>query len=165
MAIILGIDPGSRTTGYGLITTDLQLVSCGVINTGKGELSERLHHIYRDLDQIITQHQPFSVAIEKVFVKRNVDSALKLGHARGAALVACANHALDVGEYTPREIKLAIVGYGNADKNQMQQMVTRMLNIGQVPASDAADALAIAICHHHHQQAQAKIARALKETT
>lgn len=79
--------------------------------------------------------------------------------------MACANHALDVGEYTPREIKLAIVGYGNADKNQMQQMVTRMLNIGQVPASDAADALAIAICHHHHQQAQAKIARALKETT
>lgn len=166
MAIILGIDPGSRITGYGLITTaasQVCFIGCGLIKTNKNELSQRLQQIYHDINEIILEYQPTAVAIEKVFVHRNVDSALKLGHARGAALVACANHYLPIYEYSPREIKQAIVGYGAADKNQVQQMIARLMGLSEVPKSDAADALAVAICHDNHHQAQEKIARALKE--
>lgn len=155
MSIILGIDPGSRITGYGLIMAERQqyrFVHCGTIKCTQQKLSERLTEIYKQMTALIEEFQPQMAAIEKVFVSRNVDSALKLGQARGAAIVACCQQQIELSEYSPREIKQAIVGYGNADKNQIQQMTSRILNIA-VQTADAADALAIAICHANYSQA------------
>jgi crossover junction endodeoxyribonuclease RuvC len=166
MAIILGIDPGSRITGYGFIEahrSSYQLLSCGLIQTQGGVLATRLGQIFNDLSALIEEYQPLSAGVEKVFVHRNVDTALKLGHARGAALVACANFAVPVHEYSPREIKQAIVGYGAAEKAQIQHMVTRLLGLSRVPKSDAADALAVALCHHYHAQTAERIAKAAGE--
>ena len=151
---IVGIDPGSRVTGYGIIQVQgnhYTHVESGTINTGKfNTQAERLHTIYRELHAVLAIQAPTYAAIEQVFMQRNVHSALVLGQARGAALVALAAHNLSVEEYTPRQIKQAAVGYGNADKQQIQHMVCRLLNLTQAPSTDAADALAIAICHAHH---------------
>lgn len=148
--LILGIDPGSITVGYGIIQHSKNVssyVASGCIRIGKLELPDRLKQIYLDLTHIINQYSPQQVAIEKVFVHKNVDSALKLGQARGVAIAAAACQNLSLAEYSARQVKQAVVGYGNADKLQVQQMVKTILNLNAAPAADAADALAVALCH------------------
>ena len=154
MAIILGIDPGSRVTGYGLINSienKLQYLNCGCIRTQTKLLPERLKTIFNELCLIIDQHQPQQVAIEEVFMGRNAGSALKLGQARGAAMTACLSFGLNVSEYSARKVKQAVVGTGAADKNQVKHMVKALLKIDNNIAEDAADALAVAICHANTQ--------------
>lgn len=151
--IILGVDPGSRVTGYGIVAisgNQRRYIASGCIRTGQGCVSQRLRQIYEGLLEIISAYVPQAVAIEKIFVNKNVDSALKLGQARGAAFTAFAKYNLPLAEYAPRLIKKTVVGYGNADKNQIQQMVKLLLCLSDVPQSDAADALAIALCHASH---------------
>ncbi len=150
MTIILGIDPGSRVTGYGVIKEHdgkLQYLDSGCIRTGDGELSQKLLHIFNGVCQLMEEYSPNEGAIEQVFMHQNPSSALKLGHARGAAMVACASHRILMSEYSPRAIKQSIVGYGAAEKDQVKHMVTQLLCLNKAPQSDAADALAIAICH------------------
>ncbi|RUR38431.1 crossover junction endodeoxyribonuclease RuvC [Vreelandella populi] len=147
---ILGIDPGSRITGYGVI--DLKVgkpsyVASGCIRTSDGPLEQRLAQIYAGLSEVVGLYSPTDTAIERVFVSKNVDSALKLGQARGAALVCMANHGLSVAEYAARRIKEAVTGQGGADKLQVQHMVTTLLKLSATPQADAADALAIALTH------------------
>lgn len=163
MTTILGIDPGSRTTGYGLIRLAGKrpvYVACGCLQLATAELPERLCRIFAGISAVVAEHRPDEVAIEKVFVNRNVDSALKLGQARGAAIVACANRGLPVHEYSPNQIKLAIVGRGHAEKTQIQHMVKMLLALAEPLPADAADALAIAVCHAHMQQGLSAIAGA-----
>lgn len=149
--IILGLDPGSRYTGYGLIQkkgSQIFHVDNGVIiTTDKLTLPERLLVISEKLSEIIAKYQPVSAAIENIFYSKNVLSALKLGHARGVALLECAKHKLKVEEYPPTTIKKAVAGSGHADKLQIQKMVTLLLKLPQSPEENAADALAVAICH------------------
>ncbi len=151
--LILGIDPGSRATGYGVVVSravggDIAFVATGVIRTSAGSsLMSRLKKLYDGVDDVIAEFAPEVVAVEEVFVSRNVQSALKLGHARAAAVMAALNRGLQVYEYTPLEIKKAVVGYGRADKAQVKKMVSVLLNLSRVPAADAADALAVAMCH------------------
>lgn len=152
MAIILGIDPGSRVTGFGLINSVGQkneYLTSGCIRTGEGELAERLNLIFTGVNQLIEEYCPQEFAIEQVFMGRNADSALKLGQARGVAIVAATQQNLPVAEYSPRTIKQSVVGTGAADKSQVQHMVQRLLSLPGIPQSDAADALAIALCHAH----------------
>lgn len=152
MALILGIDPGSRVTGFGLINSIGQkneYLASGCIRTGEGELPERLQSIFASITQLIEEHCPQEFAIEQVFMGRNADSALKLGQARGVAIVAATQQNLPVFEYSPRTIKQSVVGAGGADKSQVQHMVQRLLQLPGLPQSDAADALAIALCHAH----------------
>jgi crossover junction endodeoxyribonuclease RuvC len=152
MTIILGIDPGSRITGYGLIKEDKQrllYVDSGCIRTSEGELSQRLLQIFNGICLLMEEFSPDEVAIEQIFMHQNPNSALKLGHARGVAMVACASHRILVHEYSARAVKQAVVGYGAADKNQVQQMVVHLLMLNKSPQADAADALAVAICHSH----------------
>lgn len=148
---ILGIDPGSRTTGYGVITkkgTHLYYVTCGVIRLGdKYSFSERLKVIFDGLCKVIETHRPSVAAVEDVFVAANPRTALKLGHARGVAVLAALHNGLKVHDYTPRMVKQAVVGYGNAEKQQVQQMVRVLLQLSASPSADAADALAVAMCH------------------
>lgn len=161
MAIILGIDPGSRLTGYGVIRqTGKQLTYLGsgcinVMRSLKGEaeptLADKLKVIHDGVAELIAQFQPSEFAIEQVFMARNPDSALKLGQARGAAIVAAASAGLPVAEYAARLVKQAVVGTGAADKTQVQHMVMAMLQLQHKPQADAADALAVAICHAHTQ--------------
>ncbi|UCB56211.1 MAG: crossover junction endodeoxyribonuclease RuvC [Thiotrichales bacterium] len=153
MIRIIGIDPGSRITGYGVLDTDgfrHQYVSSGFIRIKADTLGDKLGIIYTEVGKIVAAWKPESMAIEQVFVKNNVDSALKLGQARGAAICAAVQANLPLGEYTPRAIKKAVVGSGAADKQQIQLMVQRLLGLEELPQSDEADALAIAICHAHH---------------
>jgi crossover junction endodeoxyribonuclease RuvC len=148
--LILGIDPGSITMGYGIIRhtpTKVSYVTSGCIKVGNQDWALRLRQIYHDLTQIIQQYAPQQVAVEKVFMHKNAASALKLGQARGVAIVAAAVQDLLIAEYSAREVKQAVVGYGNADKSQVQHMIKVLLNLSGVPATDAADALAVAICH------------------
>lgn len=150
MTIILGIDPGSRITGYGVIAADKQRfthIASGCVQLKTGDLSHRLQSIYQSLLQVIEQYNPQQVAIEEVFMHRNPNSAIKLGQARGAAIVAAGSTGLSIAEYSARQIKQATVGYGAADKQQIQHMVKVLLNIKQDLQTDAADALAVAICH------------------
>lgn len=152
MTIILGIDPGSRITGYGLIKESnqkLQYIDSGCIRTSEGELSHRLLQIFNGICQLMENFIPDEVAIEQVFMHQNPSSALKLGHARGVAMVACASHRVTVSEYSARAVKQSVVGYGAAQKNQVKHMVVSMLMLSSAPQNDAADALAIAICHSH----------------
>lgn len=163
MAIILGIDPGSRVTGYGLINSvgnKLQYIDCGCIRTESAPLPARLHTIFSQLNSVIEQFAPQQAAIEEVFMGRNAASALKLGQARGSAMVACLNHELDVHEYSARQVKQAVVGAGAADKLQVQHMVKALLGISDTIAEDAADALAIAICHANTQASLVRMAGA-----
>lgn len=157
MTIILGIDPGSRITGYGLIkehNRKIEYVDSGCIRTIPDQaLSERLLQIYNGICQLMDHYSPDEVAIEQVFMHQNPSSALKLGHARGVAMVAAASHRVKVSEYSPREIKLNVVGYGGAEKTQVSHMVVQLLALTSAPQTDAADALAIAICHSHMRHA------------
>lgn len=150
---ILGIDPGSKTTGYGFIEqrgNHLRHLDNGAIFTdSKMALALRLHRIYSEICRLITAHQPDAVAVEQVFMARNPASALKLGHARGIALLAGVNAGLPVFEYSALQVKSAVVGYGRAGKNQVQQMTKVLLNLPEIAQEDAADALAVAICHAH----------------
>ena len=153
MIRVIGIDPGSRITGYGVVDTDgfrHKYVSSGFIQIKADTLSDKLGIIFSEVSKIVSTWQPESMAIEQVFVKHNVDSALKLGQARGAAICAGVQAELPIGEYTPRAIKKAVVGSGAADKQQIQHMIQRLLGLDELPQSDEADALAIAICHAHH---------------
>ena len=151
---VLGIDPGSRVTGFGVVQVlrngRLGYIASGCVRTGRGELAVRLKAVYDGVAEVIAIYQPGVLAIEKVFVAHNADSALKLGQARGAALCAAVNHAIDVAEYTARQIKRAVVGRGAAEKRQVQHMVKALLELNAAPPADAADALACAICHAHH---------------
>lgn len=152
---ILGIDPGSRRTGFGVIEIQQQrliYLSSGGINLRSTALPLRLQEIYTGITQIIKQYQPTTAAIEQVFVHRNVAAALKLGQARGVAIVAAVQAGLDLYEYAPTQIKQAIVGQGHAEKIQVQHMVKVLLSLSAIPSADAADALAIAICHVHTTQ-------------
>ena len=152
---ILGIDPGSRFTGFGLIEVSGDQVTAiqhGVIKAGAGEFPERLGIIFSAVRDLIEKHRPDDVAIETVFVSRNAGSALKLGQARGAAICAAISLGLPVSEYAPRYIKQAIVGRGGADKVQVQHMVAVLLQLKEKLQEDAADALAVALCHQHTQQ-------------
>lgn len=150
---ILGIDPGSRITGFGIIDGMRQksvYVTSGCIRTQSKLMPQRLQEIYTGLNEIIEQYQPTISAIEQVFVHRNVASALKLGQARGVAILACVQHNLTVHEYAPTQIKQAVVGNGHAEKIQVQQMVKILLSLSNTPQVDAADGLAAALCHAHH---------------
>jgi len=152
---ILGIDPGSRFTGFGIIEVNGDqaiAVQHGVIRAGTGEFPERLGIIFTGIRDLINEHQPGEVAIETVFMSRNAGTALKLGQARGAAICAAISLGLPVSEYAPRSIKQAIVGRGGADKVQVQHMVTVLLQLKEKLQEDAADALAVALCHQHTQQ-------------
>jgi crossover junction endodeoxyribonuclease RuvC len=149
---ILGIDPGSRATGYGVIEVEgssLARVAGGVIRPAAEPLPERLGQIALALENVIAETRPDGAAVESVFAARNARSALLLGQARGAALVACGRSGLETAEYAPTRVKQAVVGYGSAPKPQVQRMVQRLLALAVLPASDEADALAIAICHAH----------------
>lgn len=147
---ILGIDPGSNITGFGIIESNglkHRYITCGAIKVTEKDLSLRLQQIFDGIRETIFEFQPDTAAIEQVFMHKNASSALKLGQARGAAIVATSIHTIPIAEYSARQVKQAVVGYGAAQKNQVQQMITRLLNLTQVPQADAADALAIAICH------------------
>jgi crossover junction endodeoxyribonuclease RuvC len=152
---VLGIDCGTEYTGYGVVelmpSGALQCLSCGAVKLSPKEpLPRRLSRIFDQLGGIIQTHQPDRVAIEDVFYAVNVKSALKLGQVRGVAMLAAAAAGLEVAEYSPLSIKSSVVGYGKAEKHQVQQMVTRLLDLDEIPEPpDAADALAIAICHLH----------------
>ena len=149
---ILGIDPGLNRTGYGVIEVGsgaLRCVDCGVIRVPAGELPQRLQTILRELAQVIRRNAPQEASVEKVFVNVNPQSTLLLGQARGAAICAAVGAGLAVYEYTALQVKQTTVGYGRADKVQMQKMVQRLLGLERAPPSDAADALACAICHAH----------------
>lgn len=166
MTIILGVDPGSRLTGYGIIRqqgNQLSYLASGCINaqgisSAPLTLAEKLQLIHDGISELIVQFQPDEFAIEQVFMARNPDSALKLGQARGAAIVAAARAGLPVAEYAARLVKQAVVGTGAADKSQVQHMVVAMLKLSQRPQADAADALAVAICHAHSRQQAALLA-------
>ena len=152
---ILGVDPGSRRTGFGVIEchgTDYVHIAHGCLNVGGAVMTERLRLIFDGLQALIDEHQPAEVAVERVFVNRNVESALKLGQARGAALCAVPK-GLPVFEYAPRAIKLALVGSGAAEKSQVSHMITILLRLSGRIGPDASDALAVAVCHAHSRRA------------
>lgn len=151
MARIIGIDPGSRITGYGVIESRrgaIGFIACGVIKTSPDlAFAARLNQIFDGINEVIQVHEPVQAAIEDVFMASNPRSALKLGQARGAAVVAVMQNGLEVYDYSPRLVKQAVVGYGQADKTQVQHMVRVLLGLNGSPSTDAADALAVAICH------------------
>lgn len=148
---ILGIDPGSRFTGYGVIEASLgrlKFIACGVIRPNTKEtFSHRLYDIFEGVNQVVQAHSPTVAAVEDVFMKDNARSALKLGQARSAAIVAAMDNGILVHDYSPRSIKQGVAGYGNATKEQVQYMVKTLLQLKKTPSSDATDALAVAICH------------------
>ena len=163
--LVLGIDPGTATTGYGLVREEnesLALVEAGVITTPAGQpLATRLQTIYRRLTQIAQDFGATEAAVEELFFSRNVRTALSVGHARGVALLALADAGLPIAEYKPLEIKQAITGYGGADKRQVQEMVRMLLELDEAPQpDDAADAVAVAVCHIHSARVAALIAEA-----
>ena len=162
--LVLGIDPGTAITGYGLVREDeagLTLVDYGVITTAAGQpLAVRLQAIYQGLADVARKHQPQQAAVEELFFSRNARTALSVGHARGVTLLALADAGLAIHEYKPLEIKQAITGYGGAGKQQVQEMVRLLLNLDHVPQpDDAADAVAVAVCHLH----SARMAAAIKD--
>ena len=164
MTIILGIDPGSRITGYGLIEErgkSLLYLDSGCIRTHGTDLGPRLLEIFDGICELMDTYRPDEAAIEQVFVHQNPNSALKLGHARGVAMVAVASHRVSVAEYTPRAVKQAVTGYGAAAKDQVQHMVMQILQLARAPQADASDALAIAISHSHTRRNPMRL---IKET-
>jgi crossover junction endodeoxyribonuclease RuvC len=163
--LVLGIDPGTAITGYGLVHEQddgLSLVECGVVTTPSSQpLPERLQTIYRGLSDVVRRFQPEEAAVEELFFSRNVRTALSVGQARGVALLALVDAGLPIYEYKPLEIKQAVAGYGGADKQQVQEMVRMLLNLDRVPQpDDAADAVAVAVCHIHSARMAALIADA-----
>lgn len=154
---ILGIDPGSRLTGYGVLDCqgqDASYVASGSVRTAEGPFPERLKLIFRSIGDIVAEYRPQVVAVESVFMHRNAASALKLGHARSAAICATFELDLQVFEYAPREIKQAVVGSGAATKEQIQHMIRHLLRLEGDPSADAADALAAALCHANQRRMQ-----------
>lgn len=151
--LILGIDPGTRITGYGIIKKTgnrlLHVDNGGIFTRADMNLADRLKLIYDGLCQVIKEYAPAVVAVEQIFLAKNPLSALKLGHARGVALLAGVNHGLPVYEYSALQVKSAVVGYGKAEKIQVQQMVKALLKLPEIAQEDASDALAVAICHAH----------------
>ena len=161
--LVLGIDPGTAITGYGLVLEDeggLALVDYGVITTPSGQpLPERLQTIYQGLARVIREHRPGAAAVEELFFSRNARTALSVGHARGVTLLALADAGLPIYEYKPLEIKQTVAGYGGAKKQQVQEMVRMLLELDHVPQpDDAADAVAVAVCHIHSARMAALIA-------
>jgi crossover junction endodeoxyribonuclease RuvC len=157
--VILGIDPGMAITGYGVIESDknnnkMKVLDYGVVTTPSDmETSQRLLHIFNSVEELIRQYSPDAIAYEELFFNKNVKTALIIGHARGAAVVAGARQGIDLYEYTPLQVKQAVAGYGRADKQQVQSMVKLLLNLREIPKpDDAADALAVAVCHMHSAQ-------------
>ena len=160
MTRILGIDPGSRFTGYGIIESDgynSEYVTSGCVKATEDNWSQRLGVIFNGIQELLIQYSPDQVAIEKVFIHRNADSALKLGQARGAAICAVVNRSISIEEYTPTEIKQSVVGKGNAAKEQVQHMIQVLLKLSAVPQEDAADALAVAMCHANTKNTLSRI--------
>jgi len=158
---ILGVDPGSRRAGYGVIDVEgnrMTHIANGVIATGNGEFSERLSVLFSSLSHVINEFQPQTAAMEDVFMARNAASALKLGQARGALIVACTHSGLQVSPYSPTAVKQAVVGFGRAEKGQVQHMIQLLLKPGSPLKEDAADALAVAICHANHQSTAKRMA-------
>ena len=163
MTLILGIDPGSRHTGYGLVRQSggsLSYVGCGTVSTLSQDIPSRLVEIFSSLSVVVAEHDPAEAAAEQVSMARTADSALKLGQARGDALCALVQGGVPVFEYSARQVKQALVGKGSAEKYQVAQMVRYLLKLDKVPQADAADALAIAICHAHMRLSLARIAGA-----
>ena len=163
--IILGIDPGLANTGWGIVSQQGPRLAClayGCVSTpAQVELSQRLAKIHEQIGAVIERYQPSCVGIETVWFGQNITAAFATGQARGAALVACAQAGLEVGEFTPKQIKLAVVGAGGAEKEQVQYMVKQLLGLSAVPKPDhAADALAAAICYTTHQGFEGKVASA-----
>jgi crossover junction endodeoxyribonuclease RuvC len=166
MVRIIGIDPGLRHTGWGVIECDgprLSYVACGALHSdAAASLAERLLHIHRQLLDVIARHAPDEAAIEETFVNRDGRATLKLGQARGAAMLAPASLGLSIAEYAPNLVKKSVVGAGHAEKQQVKHMVKMLLPRAELSTADAADALAIAICHAHHRGRQ-NLTRALAE--
>lgn len=155
--IILGIDPGTAITGWGVVSHEgnhLKRIIHGVIRTKPDRTdADRLHSLYGELQEIIIQYKPEAVAVEELFFNKNVRTALAVGQARGVILLTAAKNSLEIFEYTPLQVKLAVVGYGRAEKLQVQEMVKMLLCLPEIPKpDDAADALAIAICHAHSRK-------------
>jgi len=162
---VLGIDPGSETLGWGVVEgggSKYSLVECGTVRSSPREaFSKRLMKVYRGVEDIVDRFQPDVLSIEEAFYSVNINVALKLGQVRGVMLLLAEQRGLTIAEYAPRLIKQTVVGYGNAEKHQVGEMVRILLKLKTVPAPhDAADALAIAICHFHHAGLQDKIAKA-----
>lgn len=152
--IILGIDPGTAITGYGIVEFSgnrFKVLDYGkILTSNRLNLANRLKHIYSSLEELMNQYSPDHLAVEELFFNKNVRTALSVGHARGVILLAGANHNISVFEYTPLQVKQAVVGYGRAEKKQVQEMVRIILNLEKIPKpDDVADALAITICHAH----------------
>ncbi len=164
--LAIGIDPGTASSGFGLVRQApdgaLHLVDCGVISTPAGSaMPERLAELYRSLAALLERHRPDCAAVERLFFQRNVTTAMAVGQARGVVLLALAQAGVPVHEYTPREVKQAVTGYGAADKRQMQEMVRLLLHLAEPPRpDDAADALAVAICHLHAAQLRERLKEA-----
>jgi crossover junction endodeoxyribonuclease RuvC len=163
--LVLGIDPGTAITGFGLVReaeAGLELVGYGAINTSPDQpLPERLQIIYQGITEVIREHRPDTAAVEELFFSRNVRTALSVGHARGVTLLALADAGLSIHEYKPLQVKQAVAGYGGADKRQVQEMVRMLLDLDQVPQpDDAADAVAVAVCHIHSARMAELIANA-----
>lgn len=157
---ILGIDPGSRLTGFGVIDfhgSKATYVASGTVKSMDGAFADRLRQIFESIGGIVDEFRPDIVAVESVFMHKNAGSALKLGHARSAALCATFAHGAEIYEYAPREIKKAVVGTGAASKEQVQHMIVSILSLDGVPAPDAADALAAALCHGHQQRVHVQL--------
>ena len=157
---ILGIDPGSRLTGFGVLDfvgAAPSYVTSGTVKSVDGGFADRLRMIFESIRSVVEEYRPDVVAVETVFMHKNAGSALKLGHARSAALCATFGHDVEVFEYAPREIKQAVVGTGSATKEQVQHMVVSILKLDGAPAPDAADALATALCHGHQQRVHAQL--------
>lgn len=154
--LVLGVDPGSNVTGYGLVEKEksrLSCVDCGIVRPpAKSPFSQRIYHIFKELSDIMARFGPGEMAVEDLFYAKNVKSSLKLGHARGAIFVAAVQNKVKIYEYTPLEIKKSVVGYGRATKEQVRTMVKMILNLDTDPALDTTDALAAAICHLHWQR-------------
>jgi crossover junction endodeoxyribonuclease RuvC len=164
--LVLGIDPGTARTGFGLVRDagrgGLQLVAYGVIKTAANlSQAERLHSLHSELRDLIVEHRPAEAAVERLFFQKNVSTAMSVGQARGVILLALQQAGLPIGEYGPQDIKQAVTGYGAADKVQMQRMVKTLLEMSEIPKpDDAADALAVAICHCH----SVKLNRQIRES-
>jgi crossover junction endodeoxyribonuclease RuvC len=163
MPIIIGIDPGSQKTGFGIINSvngRHSYIDSGVIRLPRTALPERLKIIAESVATLVERYGPTELSVEQVFLAKSADAALKLGQARGAAIVPCVTRGLEVAEYSARQIKQSVVGTGAADKSQVQHMVRVLLNLPGEPQEDAADALAAALCHAHTRQGMVKVAGA-----
>ncbi len=158
---ILGIDPGTRVTGYGFVEETsgrvVHIDNGGIFPSSKGSLAERIYHIHKELCRLLLEFSPDAVAIEDIFVAKNISSTLKLGHARGSAMIAVQQAQVPLYEYTANQVKKAVTGYGHANKEQIQKMVSSLLKLKECAFTDASDALAVALCHCYSYRFQNKV--------